>query len=292
MEMEEDNTEGELELEELEHDDLERDKADTPKKKRRRRHELNKDEKEKESSGPKRYQVTWEELPLFKGWLKPVPDNAFKAKCIACDTKLNCGKSELEKHASGAKHKKKAAALKLTVPIADAFAARPVNQQLKDDVKRAEIMIAAAFAEHNIAIHIVDHIVPVFQKAAKDSKILKNVTLGRTKCTAIIENVIAKVEVEEVIEDIKTVPLSILIDGSTDNTAHKSLCVLVKYFSPKIKKSIIALLELVELDARDCTAAKQYGALMKCFEVNTNHIAWQVSVNRSAISTSLYYFSG
>ncbi|XP_034248085.1 uncharacterized protein LOC117649413 [Thrips palmi] len=62
------------------------------------------------------------------------------------------------------------------------------------------------------------------------------------------------------------VPFSVLMDGSTDHTAHKSMCVMVKYFSPRIKKSIIALLELVPLDARDCSAAKQYEALMKCFE--------------------------
>lgn len=255
-------------------------KPPTPKRKRRDRGELTKEEKSDDSAGPKRYQVKWEEAAEFKGWLTSVKDDATKAKCTACGTILTAGKSELQKHAQGIKHKKRVKEIANTPKIDDQMAKAASYCSEKTEVRDAEIMIAAAFAEHNIAIHIVEHIVSVFQRAAKDSKILKKVSLARTKCTSIIENVVAKVETEEVIENIKKVPFSVLIDGSTDHTSHKSMCVLVQYVSPKDSQARVDLLELVKLDATDCSAEKQYNSLKKCFDVSFRILAF-IATNNS-----------
>ncbi|KAK3920104.1 Phosphoribosylaminoimidazole-succinocarboxamide synthase, partial [Frankliniella fusca] len=244
---------------ELFHDDLESGNETPPKKKK-------KNVKSAKTADGKRYQAKWEELPLFKGWLKPVKDGSYRAQCIACNCTFKCGKSELEKHAKGKAHEEKVKDLATSPTISSSFSQVERNQQQSTDVKAAEIMIAAVFAEHNVAIHIIDHLLPVFQQAAKDSKILKNVNLGRTKCTAIIENVIAKVEVEDIVANIKIVPFSVMIDVSTGHSVHKTMCVLVRYFSPQIKRAVVEMLELVELDARDCSAASQFQALKKCIE--------------------------
>ena len=63
----------------------------------------------------KAFRDEWLNIPEFKDWLSPDPENSFKARCIACDTTLNAGKSELEKHAAGAKHEKAVEALKRMV---------------------------------------------------------------------------------------------------------------------------------------------------------------------------------
>jgi hypothetical protein len=60
----------------------------------------------------KPFRMEWLDVPEFKDWLSPDPDSPHKARCLACNTILNAGKSELEKHAAGAKHEKAAIALK------------------------------------------------------------------------------------------------------------------------------------------------------------------------------------
>jgi hypothetical protein len=52
------------------------------------------------------FRLEWLDVPEFKDWLSPDPDSPYKAHCLACSTILNAGKSELEKHAAGAKHEK------------------------------------------------------------------------------------------------------------------------------------------------------------------------------------------
>lgn len=44
------------------------------------------------------------------------------------------------------------------------------------------------------------------------------------------------------------------------------LCILVKYVSPKTKKCVTELLELVQLDATDCSAEKLFLAFENCFK--------------------------
>ncbi|PSN40338.1 hypothetical protein C0J52_17056 [Blattella germanica] len=48
----------------------------------------------------KSFRLEWLDVPEFKDWLSPDPDSPFKARCLACSTILNAGKSELEKHAA------------------------------------------------------------------------------------------------------------------------------------------------------------------------------------------------
>jgi len=60
----------------------------------------------------KPFRIEWLDVPEFKDWLSPDADSPYKAHCLACNTILNAGKSELEKHAAGAKHEKAVIALK------------------------------------------------------------------------------------------------------------------------------------------------------------------------------------
>ncbi|XP_069670599.1 uncharacterized protein [Periplaneta americana] len=63
----------------------------------------------------KSFRLEWLDVPEFKDWLSPDPDSPYKARCLACNTVLNAGKSELEKHAAGAKHEKAVEVLKRMV---------------------------------------------------------------------------------------------------------------------------------------------------------------------------------
>nr|CAD7457314.1 unnamed protein product [Timema tahoe] len=69
----------------------------------------------------KPFRPEWLRMEIFKDWLAPDPDNMCKARCIACNTALNAGKSELEKHAVGAKHTNNLDALKQSLVMQQMF---------------------------------------------------------------------------------------------------------------------------------------------------------------------------
>lgn len=67
---------------------------------------------EEKTKRSKKFRVEWMNEVYFKDWLQPHPTDETYCICAACDIKLRCGKSELEKHASGLKHCKRMEAMK------------------------------------------------------------------------------------------------------------------------------------------------------------------------------------
>lgn len=125
-------------------------------------------------------------------------------------------------------------------------------------------MIAALFAEHNLAFQISDHLIKVLSDSFTDSTIVKEVTLNRKKCSNIVKKVIAKVETEETVTHLKNVKFSILVDESTDICDKKFMCTLVRYVSPINGTIQTELLELIPLNATNCSAVKIYEYFKLC----------------------------
>lgn len=128
------------------------------------------------------------------------------------------------------------------------------NMSYSDSVKHAEIKLTTFFAEHNVALYTADHLIPLLKSVFKDSAIAHDISLGRSKCTSIIKNVIAKHEIEKLVEYLRKHRFSILIDESTDISDTKIMCILVQFWSQKEKNVKTQLLELVSLDATNCSA--------------------------------------
>ena len=209
----------------------------------------------------KTFQDSWLQIDKFKGWLQAVESDNTKARCKACNVIVTCGKSELEKHATRAKHIKNVKAMQHNRSVVACFSKKSEESIHVDKVKTAEIRLATFFAEHNVAFATVDHLIPVLKEAFPDSKIASDVTLGRTKCTNIVKNVLAKVETDKTVQTLKHVKFSILVDESTDISDSKNMCVLVRYVSPDDGRVKTLLLELIPLDAEDCSAEKLFIAL-------------------------------
>lgn len=131
---------------------------------------------------------------------------------------MNCGKSELSKHSLSKIHKKNVVSLKNAQKI-DMF----TNKQHKaeDPVKNFEMRISMFFAEHNVAFQVVDHLIPLLKEIVPDSEILKKCRLGRTKCTKIIQNILAEEEKSKLISKLRKYNFSALVDGSTDISSKK-----------------------------------------------------------------------
>lgn len=111
---------------------------------------------------------------------------------------------------------------------------------------------------------------PVLKDIFPDSEIAQGIQLHRKKCTTIINNIIAPVEIEETIQIIRKCPFSVLVDESTDICTQKFLCVLVHYVHPEYGTVHTRLLELVGIDATDCSAINMYKEFKKC--INSKQI--------------------
>lgn len=201
----------------------------------------------------------WLQDPKLKTWLKATPNNK-KCVCKVCNVELVCGKSELLKHAEGKKHEKNMSAAKSSTSVSSFFDASKISHQ--NTVKTAEIKLSVFFAEHNVATHVIDHLTPLLKDVFTDSKICKDIQLGRTKCTEIIKNVVGKYETDLLAGDLRKMLFSVLVDESTDVGNKKTLCVVVRY--AKNFKVNTQLLELVQLNAADCSAAELYKYFKNC----------------------------
>jgi len=93
-----------------------------------------------------------------------------------------------------------------------------------DQVKR-EIKLAAFFAEHNVAF-TTDHLTSLLKNIFIDSRIAQDFSLTRTKCSKIVKEVIAKREIEKLVENLR---FSILIDERLISRIQK-LCALYNFY--------------------------------------------------------------
>lgn len=73
-------------------------------------------------------------------------------------------------------------------------------------------------------------------------------------------------ETERIVNNLINNKFSILVDESTTIIHDKMLCVLVQYFSIENKKVITELLELINLDAKVCSAEKIYSVFEHCLK--------------------------
>lgn len=211
----------------------------------------------------KKFNVKWLEDPGFKMWLKALPNNNKKCVCKVCNTEILCGKSELTKHALGKKHLKNMVAVKSSSSISSFLTPSSNTVKHQNAVKSAEIRLSIFFAEHNVATHIIDHLTPLLKDIFPDSKVCQDIQLGRTKCTEMIKNVVGKYEINLLVEDLRDTSFSVLVDETTDISSKKCMCVLVRYV--KQFRVVTQLLELVQLNASDCSAVGLFNHFKNCF---------------------------
>ncbi|KAK3910547.1 LOW QUALITY PROTEIN: SCAN domain-containing protein 3, partial [Frankliniella fusca] len=241
----------------------------TLKSKRRRRGELNSQEKTEDAKArEKKFCDKWLGEDMFKGWVAPVEGNKKYVRCIPCGRNLAAGRSELMRHADTEVHQKNAKGLKGVKNTAEALQQPPrhrrAEEELKEVVKKSEIKISSFYAEHNIAILTADHLVELCKKCFPDCKIAQNMSLDRTKCTAIIQNVLGATEKEDLANDLRNCKLSVLVDESTDKGNTKNMCAVV--VCPRTGSLVTQLLELIELDPTDCSAANIFGKFRETLE--------------------------
>ncbi|XP_061724987.1 uncharacterized protein LOC133530945 [Cydia pomonella] len=141
-----------------------------------------------------------------------------------------------------------------------------VNKEIhtfNNQVREAEIRIAAFVAEHNLPYAITDHLTKLIVKTCPDSKIAESLKCSRPRVQAIVDNVIGEESFKALCEDLRNNKFSLIIDESTDRSTTKHLCLVVRYVKNyQVRDSFLGLIPLVTADA-----ATLYNNIIDFFKV-------------------------
>lgn len=158
------------------------------------------------------------------------------------------------------------------------FLQRPSTSR-EDSVKEAEIKLCGFIAEHNLSFLTMDHLCPLLTKNFPDSQIAQDLAVRRTKCKAIITNVIGASHKSSLANLLKQIKFSVLVDESTDIGVNKSACIVIRYFnaiSGKIEShlwELIAMSDVIaDVDVQG-TAEHMFKKIVNSFET------WKISMN-------------
>jgi len=90
-----------------------------------------------------------------------------------------------------------------------------------------------------------------FKETRKDSNILQNISISRTKCKNIILNVLCPVEIDRVIDIIQNTKFTIYIDEMSDISNKKWMMFLVRYVHPETLGVCSQLVKSIDIDAKN-----------------------------------------
>ncbi|XP_068211700.1 protein FAM200B-like [Palaemon carinicauda] len=194
-----------------------------------------------------RWKTSYEEGRKYnKEWEKEfkwVTARGNACHCKVCNiTIASMKKSVLVLHEKGAKHIKNCESVGKHEKTIHSYFGTSAEKTL---LREFEIKYSVAVECHS-SVRSVDHFTDIIKEYSKKST-LENTKLLRTKCAKIISNVVAKACCEELIEELKNLKFSLLIDESTDVSVSKLLCLCVKFFSTKeniLKTEFLALLQI------------------------------------------------
>ncbi|XP_038221451.1 uncharacterized protein LOC119839286 [Zerene cesonia] len=159
-------------------------------------------------------------------------------------------------------------------PISSFFKKSQDSSSHSDSVAKLELKLCGFMAEHNISYKAMDHLSEIVKSGIPDSKIAADIRLKRTKCTSIVKNVIGdghKKDLEKILRESK---FSVLVDESTDISAVKTMCIVVRLFDPQTSKITSLLWELrplfekYDFDAANLGATGEaiYDSIVKSFQ--------------------------
>lgn len=107
------------------------------------------------------------------------------------------------------------------------------GSNLDEAVKKAELHMAAFVSEHNLSFNVMEHLPSLIKTICPDSEIAKKIQCSRTKCSALIKNVIGKHNEKNIYDILKSTKFSLIIDESTDRGCTKHLAVVARFRSNK-----------------------------------------------------------
>ncbi|CAI6357873.1 unnamed protein product [Macrosiphum euphorbiae] len=211
----------------------------------------------------RKYRKSWENELWAKGWLAPADSTAntvAEAYCKVCRSFLRAHVTDLKRHAKTKIHSDNMVQLN---PMKKDQSVLSNIVKISNEQKIIDLKLAVYVSTHT-SIMSVDHLGEILKVLGKGTA-LANLKLHRTKCSSLIQNVIAPTLLEELVQDIGTNYYSLIIDESTDVSVFKYLCLCIKYFSSKTESKIIKYLGIIEVV--NCSADSLYDCICNYMQV-------------------------
>lgn len=210
------------------------------------------------------YKKEWESNPLFNAWLQPSQRGNQYFHCKVCNDDCLGGIGAIKKHASTRKHSSKSTAASMQVSVFD-MPSVSRNVSVECHAKQLEINIASFIAEHNLPFRTTDHLVQLIKKAANDPDACKKITCNRTKCAALINNVLGATSFDTLVSMLRRTKFSLLVDESTDCSSIKHLAIVCRVVGDNmcVQDNFLGLLPIA-----DATATNIYKTIKDFFVEN------------------------
>lgn len=184
---------------------------------------------------------SWLQNPLLKDWVIINEDDHFNIRCKYCNQDVQSKLSVLKSHASCKKHRTNSfpfKGLQKKIKLNE-------NISLLKMARSSEARLALYIACHS-SINPVHHLINCVKENHKNEAMSEELTLGRTKCTAILKNVWAPYFKSKLKLDLANSIYSLIIDEATDITNVKFLGIVIKYYSVERRNIITQFLAMME----------------------------------------------
>lgn len=194
----------------------------------------------------RKFNEKWTQMSQFKNWLvKKIDVNGRDiAFCKVCGSMLNAHLTELKRHGFSAKHLQNTKQMVQQIPVSQVFQTSTLTKQ----TRIAELKLTAFLASKNLPFSLSDTLSPLLSTIFPDSKIAKNLSLKRTKTTAIMKNVLGNTFLNEQCDLLKQPGCfySIIMDESTDISEIKQCAFVIIYFDTQSMLLKTQFLDMVE----------------------------------------------
>ena len=140
--------------------------------------------------------------------------------CSACNVHFSVshgGKADCRKHILSAKHASLSALSYQSKNITNFFVkpGESSGLSLNESTMKAETLYTNFIVEHNLPLSVADHATKIFKEMFPDSDIAKSYSSGRSKSTAIVQE-LSLMKQEIITSQIQKAPYSLATDGSND----------------------------------------------------------------------------
>lgn len=187
----------------------------------------------------------WLTDPKFKLWLKKASSTS--AHCSLCKKDLHPSKQSLSDHAKTAGHVRQTELAGIAAKQASIMENFLGVDQLKE-TKEKELQQVAFIAEH-LSFNSAKHLSTLVKRQGGPA-----ISMGRTKATKIVTEVMAPSYSEQLLDEVRHKPFSLIIDESTDIGSEKVLALMIRYFNgKKICDSFYDFVSVTHTDATTIT---------------------------------------
>ncbi|XP_044570417.1 uncharacterized protein LOC6493163 isoform X3 [Drosophila ananassae] len=192
-----------------------------------------------------KFRDAWLQASEFKAWIRKDETDLTKAYCSYCKCSIKTKLFDLRAHAETKKHISASSCFSQSNKIS--FSRMPKKQT------EQEAALCLFIAEHT-AIAQIDHLSRLCVHNFGACPSAAKIRLGRTKCTSIINNVLAQHFDEDLTADIGDSNYSLLLDESTDVSVTKLVGVAINYFSVKCGAIVSTFLSLIPIESGDAVS--------------------------------------